>query len=52
LEKILNIIFFVEDYKKILPLLTNEEKFLFNILSTIIKKWYSNLINDDYLKKV
>jgi len=52
LEKILSIVYFIEDYKKILPLLTNEEKYLFIILNTIIKKWYNNLINADYLKKV
>ena len=52
LEKILNITYFVEDHKKVLPLLTNEEKYLFTVLSLIIKKWYSNVINADYLKKV
>jgi len=51
LEKILKFLMFLEDYTKILNLLTNEEKYLVIHLSKILKDWFENVLNQRYLKK-
>jgi GINS complex subunit Sld5. len=51
-EKILQIILRIEDYRKILPLLSNEEKFLVMKLNEVLKEWFENVLNNSYLRKV
>ncbi len=52
LEKILRIAIFVEDYKKVLPLLTIEERHLLMYLRELIKSWEDNVLRNAFLKKI
>ncbi len=52
LEKILRIAIFVEDYKKVLPLLSIEERHLLRYLRELIKSWSDNVLRNTFLKKI
>lgn len=52
IEKIVQIALHVEDYKKLLDLLTYEERYFLEKIGQFLRDWMNNLINSGYLRKV